>query len=289
MPHHRPGGGSSSSGNAMKAGSAGRMGAGLVDAELTSASAKAKEADKLMSQQLPRLSIDINAVSSANEAAAAAAAIAAAAAQPGRAAARSSSAAGGGQGTGRSAALAAGATSAAGSSRGMRGAASALLAPETPCAACAVHGSRYGSLLTDPEHLICNGMGGAFMHPTHVFSYARFASLPDEAAEATAGIYSTPAEQCTCRWVRLGTRLPGRRLWSGAACTAASNVQARLLGPVGIGTLHPRCVVWPFPHHLPLPFQALSDLRGAHHEPLGPRRRRLAHAHEPYRPQRGRA
>lgn len=26
----------------------------------------------------------------------------------------------------------------------------------------------------DPEHLICNGAGGAFMHPTHVFAPAAF-------------------------------------------------------------------------------------------------------------------
>jgi len=43
----------------------------------------------------------------------------------------------------------------------------------------------------DPEHLIVNGMGGAFMHPTHVFSYSRFAVLDDEAATATAAIYSS--------------------------------------------------------------------------------------------------
>ena len=28
----------------------------------------------------------------------------------------------------------------------------------------------------DPEHLIVNGLGGAFLHPTHVFSPARFVS-----------------------------------------------------------------------------------------------------------------
>lgn len=50
----------------------------------------------------------------------------------------------------------------------------------------------------DPEHLICNGMGGAFMHPTHVFSYSRFAVLDDEAATATAAIYSSSGPH---RWV----------------------------------------------------------------------------------------
>lgn len=68
------------------------------------------------------------------------------------------------------------------------------------CDVCRLRDSM-GPSLCDPEHLIVNGMGGAFMHPTHVFSYARFASLPDEAAEATAAIYSTVREQCTCRWV----------------------------------------------------------------------------------------
>lgn len=45
--------------------------------------------------------------------------------------------------------------------------------------------------LLDPEHLICNGMGGAFLHPTHVFSYSRFACLDDDAAAATAAIYAS--------------------------------------------------------------------------------------------------
>lgn len=35
----------------------------------------------------------------------------------------------------------------------------------------------------DPEHLIVNGLGGAFLHPTHVFAPARFASVPDPAAD----------------------------------------------------------------------------------------------------------
>lgn len=28
----------------------------------------------------------------------------------------------------------------------------------------------------DPEHLIINGMGGAFLHPTHIFSGARISA-----------------------------------------------------------------------------------------------------------------
>lgn len=31
----------------------------------------------------------------------------------------------------------------------------------------------------DPEHLIVNGLGGAFLHPTHVFASARFGSVPE--------------------------------------------------------------------------------------------------------------
>ena len=34
----------------------------------------------------------------------------------------------------------------------------------------------------DPEHLIVNGLGGAFLHPTHVFAPARFASVSTPAA-----------------------------------------------------------------------------------------------------------
>lgn len=36
--------------------------------------------------------------------------------------------------------------------------------------------------LNDPEHLIICGSGGAFLHPTHVFSYARFLPRHDPAA-----------------------------------------------------------------------------------------------------------
>jgi hypothetical protein len=74
--------------------------------------------------------------------------------------------------------------------------------PGTPmqlCSSCLARAATTASHLCDPEHLICNGSGGAFMHPTHVFSYARFASIKDEAAEATAAIYSN-ARECTDRW-----------------------------------------------------------------------------------------
>ena len=35
----------------------------------------------------------------------------------------------------------------------------------------------------DPEHLICNGLGGAFLHPTHVFALARFAPIAGRDAD----------------------------------------------------------------------------------------------------------
>ena len=52
----------------------------------------------------------------------------------------------------------------------------------------------------DPDHYIVNGAGGAFLHPTHIFAAARFSTVPDPAAEATAALYSNIQEPCTCRW-----------------------------------------------------------------------------------------
>ena len=54
-------------------------------------------------------------------------------------------------------------------------------------------------LLLDPDHLICNGSGGAFLHPTHIFAGAAFGSAPDAASEATAAIYSSVHHGCTCK------------------------------------------------------------------------------------------
>jgi hypothetical protein len=94
------------------------------------------------------------------------------------------------------------------------------LAPATVAAALAAQRQH---CFSDPEHLIVNGMGGAFMHPTHVFSYSRFAVLDDEAATATAAIYSAAAG-CRCGWVvgRVGGWVVGRvGGWAGvpgAAC-----------------------------------------------------------------------
>ncbi|WIA33540.1 hypothetical protein OEZ86_006664 [Tetradesmus obliquus] len=65
--------------------------------------------------------------------------------------------------------------------------------------------------LLDPEHLIVQGLGGAFLHPTHVFSYSRFACLEDEAAAATAATYST------------GAAGGARRLGSGPLSGSSSN------------------------------------------------------------------
>ncbi|KAH7619432.1 hypothetical protein NADE_006274 [Nannochloris sp. 'desiccata'] len=39
-----------------------------------------------------------------------------------------------------------------------------------------------GWILNDPEHLVVCGSGGAFLHPTHVFSYSRFRPPHDPAA-----------------------------------------------------------------------------------------------------------
>lgn len=41
----------------------------------------------------------------------------------------------------------------------------------------------------DPEHLIVNGLGGAFLHPTHVFAPARFASVrPSEVIKCHSNV-----------------------------------------------------------------------------------------------------
>ena len=38
--------------------------------------------------------------------------------------------------------------------------------------------------LNDPEHLVVSGSGGGFLHPTHVFCYARFRPPHDPASGA---------------------------------------------------------------------------------------------------------
>ena len=43
----------------------------------------------------------------------------------------------------------------------------------------ATFGARANHHPHDPEHLIVQGMGGAFLHPTHVFAAARFGSIPE--------------------------------------------------------------------------------------------------------------
>jgi len=54
----------------------------------------------------------------------------------------------------------------------------------------------------DPDHLICNGAGGAFLHPTHIFAGAVFrGAAPDDASKATAAIYANAHHECTCKLV----------------------------------------------------------------------------------------
>jgi hypothetical protein len=66
-----------------------------------------------------------------------------------------------------------------------------------PCAACEAR-QRWRRHPHDPQHLVVNGGGGAFLHPTHVFAGARFPAPDDPAAEATAGLYAAVALPCTC-------------------------------------------------------------------------------------------
>ncbi|GIL77238.1 hypothetical protein Vretifemale_6729 [Volvox reticuliferus] len=78
------------------------------------------------------------------------------------------------------------------------------------CAACEAR-QRWIRHPHDPQHLIVNGGGGAFLHPTHVFAGARFPAAHDPAADATAGLYAEVALPCTC-----GIYSPGTALYGGA-------------------------------------------------------------------------
>ncbi|GLI59475.1 hypothetical protein VaNZ11_001358 [Volvox africanus] len=78
------------------------------------------------------------------------------------------------------------------------------------CAACEAR-QRWTRHPHDPQHLIVNGGGGAFLHPTHVFAGARFPAAHDPAADATAGLYAEVALPCTC-----GIYSPGTALYGGA-------------------------------------------------------------------------
>ena len=51
----------------------------------------------------------------------------------------------------------------------------------------------------DPEHLIVNGLGGAFLHPTHVFSPSRFISVPDPSADEATVTNTRPTANTTLR------------------------------------------------------------------------------------------
>ncbi len=81
----------------------------------------------------------------------------------------------------------------------------------------------------DPEHLIVNGAGGAFLHPTHVFAGAAFVPPADPAAEATAALYSAARLPCSCRVLphdareAWGAGAGGlNALWAGAAAVGAA-------------------------------------------------------------------
>mmetsp|Transcript_31178 Transcript_31178/g.92977 ORF Transcript_31178/g.92977 Transcript_31178/m.92977 type:complete len:1354 (-) Transcript_31178:1870-5931(-) len=50
----------------------------------------------------------------------------------------------------------------------------------------------------DPDHLICNGAGGAFLHPTHLFAGAAFHTPHDAAAEATTALYAGASPVAAC-------------------------------------------------------------------------------------------
>lgn len=67
-----------------------------------------------------------------------------------------------------------------------------------PCPGCEARAA-WARHPLDPEHLVVNGGGGAFLHPTHVFAGCRFAPKADPAAEAAAGLYAAVTQPCTCR------------------------------------------------------------------------------------------
>uniref|UniRef100_A0A7S0RR47 Uncharacterized protein n=1 Tax=Chlamydomonas leiostraca TaxID=1034604 RepID=A0A7S0RR47_9CHLO len=72
-------------------------------------------------------------------------------------------------------------------------------APSARCFACQAKQRELELHSFDPEHLICNGGGGAFLHPTHVFVPAAFTPCADTAADATAALYSAAHLPCTCQ------------------------------------------------------------------------------------------
>lgn len=94
----------------------------------------------------------------------------------------------------------------------------------------------------DPEHLIVNGCGGAFLHPTHVFAGAAFAPAPDPAAEATAALYSAAQVSVSeCEAATANSHRPYRCIASPMAW----------VHPSAAGSLahkhHPLAPVPPFP------------------------------------------
>lgn len=69
----------------------------------------------------------------------------------------------------------------------------------------------------DPEHLIVNGLGGAFLHPTHVFAPARFASVPDPAADDLFEAGLSPRGRSPMKRSPSGASPPRGRSPSGAS------------------------------------------------------------------------
>ena len=51
----------------------------------------------------------------------------------------------------------------------------------------------------DPEHLVVNGLGGAFLHPTHVFTPSRFISVPDPSADEATVTNTRPTANTALR------------------------------------------------------------------------------------------
>eukprot|EP00884_Botryococcus_braunii_P019296 jgi/Botrbrau1/604/Bobra.0161s0002.1 len=90
----------------------------------------------------------------------------------------------------------------------------------------------------DPEHLIVNGLGGAFLHPTHVFAPARFVSVPEPPEDAAFLRGATPRRRSPSGRSPRGTSPRG-----GASPRGSSPVQERLtrrgsfIGDVGVGKL----------------------------------------------------
>ncbi len=110
-----------------------------------------------------------------------------------------------------------------------------------PCAGCRTR-MRMARHPHDPQHLVVNGGGGAFLHPTHVFAACRFPAPRDASAEATSRLYADAVQPCTCRvYPTVGglAQLQGHAGPSAATATSTSAAAKQQLG-VAAGA------VWPF-------------------------------------------